>query len=118
MILEARKRVPFIHYGFNETYKTAIVNKVIDIYLKTIYNQEVFKDFNLVALGSASIVEISNYHYQVTYSSLGVKNIQVQIEKATPKELNSNILNLEIVTPKFDSTLITFDNDNITFDTF
>lgn len=116
MILEARKRTPFVHFGFNETYKTAIANEVVDVYLKTVYNQDYFQDFNLVALGSASLIEVSNYHYQVTYSTQGVKNITLQIEKATPKELNSNILELEIIPLTFDTTKITFDNNNLTWD--
>lgn len=116
MILEARKRTPFVHFGFNETYKTAIVNEVVDIYLKTIYSPEFLTDFELLTSGTASIVKVSNYHYKITHTAQGTVNISLKIEKDDPKELNSNVLELEILPITIDSNAITIDNNIITID--
>lgn len=118
MILEARRVTPFIHFGFNSMSRVGYIGEVVDIYLKTIYNQDVYLAFQLAAAGSTLITYISNYHYQVTYDTVGVKTLTTSIEKGNPLELTSNALRLEIKSNSFDSDTIGFDNTELTFDIF
>lgn len=97
MILELRKKTPFISFSFNTIERTGFTNEVIDVYLRTIYNQDVYKTFEIGATGATVKTIVNNYHYQLEYDSLGVKNISITIEKGTPLQINSNTLNLEII---------------------
>lgn len=118
MIVELRKITPFINFGFNRVTKVAYIDEVVDVYLRTVYNRDVYKDFNLVALGASSNTKINDYHYQLTYNSTGVKEIKMQIEKGNPLEVNSVPIELTIESNSFDSDTVGFDNTELTFDIF
>lgn len=117
MIIELRTKTPFIHYGFHNIKRKAIVGEVVDIYLKTSYNQNSYDEFKLIAFSSSSLVKISDYHYKVTYDTDGLKQITSEVKNKGQKELNSNILELEIIPVTVDNTRIKADNNIITADT-
>ena len=119
MILELRNKTPFINFGFNRISKTGFTGETIDVWLNTSYNQDTYNSFVITAPTAVSITKINNYHYQVTFDTLGSKTIDLTIQDV-PKDivLNSNTLSLEILNPKADNTRIKADNTIITADTF
>lgn len=118
MILELRNKKPFIHFGFNLVSKNGFTNEDIDVWLNTLYNQEVYNSFTITSVG-ANITKVNNYHYKLTYNSIGNKTISLQVQDVSKNiTLNSNILNLEILSYKADTTKLTSDNTLITSDYF
>jgi len=118
MIVELRNKIPFISFNFNTIERVAYLDDVIDIYLRSTYNQDVYKAFEIGATGATVKTIINNYHYQVAYDTAGLKNITITIEKGNPLQTTSNTLILDVRTNSFDSDTVGFDNAELTFDIF
>lgn len=119
MIVDYRFKKPFIHLGFNRTQGTFATGENISIYLKTLYNQNVYEPVNVIA-GGATINKVSEYQYDLVYIDSGAKSISVEIESKPflTGKIQSNIININVENVKADTIKVTADTTLLTADYF
>ncbi|MES2484551.1 MAG: hypothetical protein V4581_01185 [Bacteroidota bacterium] len=95
MIQELKNIPPYIDFGFGITQTQAAISQEITVWLNTLYNQDAYT-FTLNAL-EATVTKISNYEYQVTYTTLGTYQLSLSVVSTDKTiSLDSNILSITI----------------------
>lgn len=90
MIQNLKTAKPNIDFGFGTLNKETIVGNSVTVWLQTLYNQEAY-NFQLNCSGT--VTRISNYQYEVNFSTPGSYAVQMAITpKTKAASLLSNIL--------------------------
>lgn len=96
MIVEYRTLIPFIDFGFGYDTKTAAIGEPVTVWLNTIYNPG-YSSFISYDTTKASMVKISEYEYQLTYTEAGTHEIFIDISaRDKALKLTSNTITLTV----------------------
>lgn len=115
MIVDIRKIVPFIHFGFNRLeFRQSELGKKVNVYIDGNFNKNIF---TFAFITSGTVTEITPRIYEVEFASVGVKSIQLETTNTQTSEVTlSNEITTEQMIYSFDNDEISFDNTIITFD--
>jgi hypothetical protein len=95
MIHDLKNAAPSITFGFGALAKEVAAGEPATVWLSTLYNQDAYV-FSLQCEGAVQAV--SNYEYEVTFSTAGTYSIQLLVSTKTKgASLQSNILTLTVI---------------------
>jgi len=92
MIVQAQAPIPIIDFGYGLSQKTMQAGTPVTVWLNTPYLPGNTMTLNFTA---ATLVKVSDYQYQLTYSGAGTHDIYITVSSADKtKNTNSNTITL------------------------
>lgn len=98
MIIEAKNKPPFIHFGFNQIAKTIELGQIVEVWQDNLYSDE-------LEITSASLLKVNENHFTIEPIANGTINIKVTLStKATKayrtklrQSIDSNAITLTVI---------------------
>ena len=115
MIANERHKKPILSFGKATRTAKFIEGFPVEVWQNRLFNTTDF-DTEVELVGSGTIEKLSPYKWKITDTSGNFTLIPKVTNLATLEEITGDALEVEVVKPAFDSTLLTFDSTLYTFD--
>lgn len=114
MIIEQRKKQPFLHLGFNRQEIESYIDFPITIWQETLYNSESYNLANMDIRAGDAVVDNFNFNkIELSFPTTGAKTVFIELERDT--EMQSNQITIQINNITFGVTDIFLGNTELTF---
>jgi len=84
MILEAKNKPPFIHFGFNQIAKTIELGQVVEVWQDNLYSDE-------LEITSSTVIKVNENHFTIEPIATGTINIKVTLSTKTSKAYRTKL---------------------------
>lgn len=114
MIIEERKKQPYLHLGFNRQEIETYIDFPITIWQDTLYNSESYNLENLDISAGDAVVDNFNFNkIELSFPTTGTKTVFIEVERDS--EMQSNRLTIHINNITWGTTDIFLGNTDLTF---
>lgn len=114
MIIEERKKKPYLHLGFNRQEIESYIDFPITIWQDTLYNSESYNLANLDIRAGDAVVDNFNFNkIELSFPTTGIKTVFIELERDT--EMQSNQLTIQINNITWGAKDIFLNNEDLTF---
>ena len=96
MIIEERKKQPYLHLGFNRQEIEVSVDEVFIIWQDTLYNSESYNLANMDIRAGDAVVDNFNFNkIELSFPTTGTKPVFIEVERDS--EMQSNQLTIDVI---------------------
>ena len=96
MIIEERKKQPYLHLGFNRQEIEVSVDEVFIIWQDTLYNSESYNLANMDIRAGDAVVDNFNFNkIELSFPTTGTKTVFIEVERDS--EMQSNQLTIDVI---------------------
>ena len=96
MIIEERKKKPYLHLGFNRQEIETYIDFPITIWQDTLYNSESYTLENLDISAGDAVVDNFNFNkIELSFPTTGTKTVFIEVERDS--EMQSNHITIDVI---------------------
>lgn len=96
MIIEEKKKKPYLHLGFNRQEIEISVDEVFVIWQDTLYNSESYTLENLDISAGDAVVDNFNFNkIELSFPTTGTKTVFIEVERDS--EMQSNHITIDVI---------------------